>query len=131
MPSALLSDAPVTTILPVKDMERARRFYEGKLGFRPEGPKPDGRFDYRCASGAIIALFPKEGGTKADHTALSFEVRDIREGIRTLEQAGVVFEDYDLPGLKTVDHICVLGSEKAAWFKDTEGNYLCLHEELG
>lgn len=101
MLSALLSDSPVTTILPVKDMERARDFYERKLGFRPEGPKPDGKFVYRCASGAIIALFPKEGGTKADHTALSFEVRDIKEAIRTLEQAGVVFEDYDFPGLKT------------------------------
>ena len=43
---------------------------------------------------------------------------------------GVVFEDYDLPGLKTVGHVCVLGSEKAAWFKDTEGNYLCIHEDL-
>ncbi|MDB5946896.1 MAG: Glyoxalase-like domain protein [Ramlibacter sp.] len=126
----LLSDAPVTTILPVKDMQRARAFYEGKLGFRPEGPKPDGKFVYRCGSGAIIALFPKEGGTKADHTAVSFEVRDIAQGIKTLEQAGVVFEDYDFPGLKTVDHVCVLGSEKAAWFRDTEGNYLCLHEEL-
>jgi hypothetical protein len=42
----------------------------------------------------------------------------------------VVFEDYDLPDLKTVNHICVLGSEKAAWFKDTEGNFLCLHQDL-
>jgi len=92
MASALLSQAPVTTILPVKDMERARRFYEGKLGLRPEGPKADGKFVYRLGSGAILALFPKEGGTKADHTALSFQVRDIQEGIRTLESAGVVFE---------------------------------------
>jgi catechol 2,3-dioxygenase-like lactoylglutathione lyase family enzyme len=127
----MLSNASVTTILPVVDMNRARAFYEGKLGLRPEGPKADGKFVYRLGSGAILALFPKEGGTKADHTALSFQVRDIQEGIRTLEQAGVVFEDYDFPGLKTVDHVCVLGSEKAAWFKDTEGNYLCLHEELG
>jgi catechol 2,3-dioxygenase-like lactoylglutathione lyase family enzyme len=130
MLSNLLSEAAVTTILPVKDMQRARAFYEGKLGLRPEGPKADGKFVYRCGSGAILALFPKEGGTKADHTALSFEVRDIKEGIRTLEQAGVVFEDYDFPGLKTVDHVCVLGSEKAAWFRDPEGNYLCLHEEV-
>lgn len=130
MPSHLLSDAPVTTILPVKDMKRARDFYEGKLGLQPEGPKPDGKFVYRCGSGAIIALFPKEGGTKADHTALSFEVEDINRGIQELEKAGVVFEDYDLPGLKTVGHICVLGSEKAAWFRDTEGNYLCLHEDV-
>jgi catechol 2,3-dioxygenase-like lactoylglutathione lyase family enzyme len=125
----MLTNAPVTTILPVVDMQRARAFYEGKLGFTPDGPKPTGDVVYHVSPGAQIALHPKEGGTKADHTALSFEVRDIVADIRALEQAGVVFEDYDLPGLKTVDHVCVLGSEKAAWFRDTEGNYLCLHEE--
>ena len=126
----MLSQARVTTMLPVKDMQRARAFYEGKLGFRPDGgARVDGRFEYRC-DGGTVALIPREGGTKAEHTALSFEVRDIGERIRQLEQAGVVFEDYDLPGLKTVDHVCVLGSEKAAWFRDTEGNYLCLHEEV-
>jgi catechol 2,3-dioxygenase-like lactoylglutathione lyase family enzyme len=127
----MLSQAKVTTMLPVKDMDRARSFYEGKLGFRPDGgAKVDGRYQYQC-DGATIALIPREGGTKAEHTALSFEVRDIVQRIRTLESAGVVFEEYDLPGLKTVDHVCVLGSEKAAWFRDTEGNYLCLHEDLG
>jgi hypothetical protein len=50
--------------------------------------------------------------------------------VETLKSAGVVFEDYDFPELKTVNHICVLGSEKAAWFKDTEGNYLCIHEDM-
>ncbi len=126
----MLSNAVVTTILPVKDMKRARDFYEGKLGFKADGPKPDGKFVYHLGGGALLALYPKEGGTKADHTAVSFEVSDIAADIASLERAGVVFEDYDLPGLKTVNHICVLGSEKAAWFKDTEGNYLCLHEEV-
>ena len=50
--------------------------------------------------------------------------------IEALKRAGVVFEDYDYPGLKTVNHVCVLGAEKAAWFKDTEGNYLCIHQDL-
>ena len=125
----MLSNTSVTTILPVVDMKRARDFYEGKLGFKADTPKPDGDVVYRIGGGAQIALHTKEGGTKADHTALSFEVRDIETDIKDLERVGVVFEDYDMPGLKTVTHICVLGSEKAAWFKDTEGNYLCLHEE--
>ena len=126
----MLSSAPVTTMLPVIDMQRARDFYESRLGLRPVGMKPDGQFVYACAGGGSIALFPKEGGTKADHTALSFKVDDIGAALAALQQAGVVFEDYDLPGLKTVNHVCVLGSEKAAWFKDTEGNYLCIHEDL-
>lgn len=125
----MLNNAPVTTMLPVIDMDRARQFYEARLGLEPGGFKPDGKFVY-SAGGSTLALFPKPGGTKADHTAISFQVTDIAASIAELKKAGVVFEDYDFPGLKTVDHVCVLGSEKAAWFKDSEGNYLCLHEDL-
>jgi catechol 2,3-dioxygenase-like lactoylglutathione lyase family enzyme len=125
----MLSDAAVTTMLPVKDMARARAFYEGCLGLQPGGFRPDGKFVY-AIGGATIALFPKPEGTKADHTAVSFRVKDIAASIEELKRAGVVFEDYDFPGLKTVNHVCVLGAEKAAWFKDTEGNYLCIHEDL-
>lgn len=125
----MLSHAQVTTMLPVKDMMRAREFYELKLGLQPGGLKPDGKFVY-TVSGGVLALFPKPEGTKADHTAISFQVTNIIESVRELQRAGVVFEDYDLPGLKTVSHVCVLGSEKAAWFKDTEGNFLCIHEDL-
>jgi catechol 2,3-dioxygenase-like lactoylglutathione lyase family enzyme len=126
----MLTNAPVTTILPVMNMQRARDFYENKLGLAPVGTKPDGKFVYACGGGAVIALFPKDGGTKADHTAVSFQVKDIGASIKALKATGVVFENYDLPGLKTVNHVCVLGSEKAAWFKDTEGNYLCIHEDI-
>ena len=125
----MLNDASVTVMLPVVDMARARSFYEGRLKLRPEGLKPDGKFTY-VVGATTIALFPKPEGTKAEHTAVSFKVADIRASIAALQGSGVVFEDYDFPGLKTVDHVCVLGAEKAAWFKDTEGNYLCLHEDL-
>jgi len=119
----------MTCMLPVKDMARARRFYESQLQLKPVGLKPDGKFVYRCG-GAEIALFPKPEGTKAEHTALSFKVANIAAAIRDLESRGVKFADYDLPNLKTVEHVCVLGSEKAAWFQDPEGNILCLHEDL-
>jgi catechol 2,3-dioxygenase-like lactoylglutathione lyase family enzyme len=124
-----LAGTRVTCMLPVKDMARARRFYEGSLGLVPGGLKPDGKFVYSLG-GTEIALFPKPEGTRAEHTALSFRVRDIRGAIRALEARGVEFADYDLPGLKTVEHVCVLGSEKAAWFQDPEGNILCLHEDV-
>jgi predicted enzyme related to lactoylglutathione lyase len=119
----------VTCMLPVKDMQRARRFYEAGLGLETRGAKPDGKVVYRCG-GTEIALFPKPEGTKAQHTALSFQVTDIKSAIATLSARGVVFADYDFPGLKTVNHVCVLGSEKAAWFEDPEGNILCLHQDL-
>jgi predicted enzyme related to lactoylglutathione lyase len=126
----MLNDAPVTTMLPVKDLNRAREFYEKKLGLKPLGLRQDGKFQFAGGTGGVIALFPKEGGTKADHTAVSFQVKNIEQALKDLKARGVVFEDYDFPGLKTVNHVCVLGAEKAAWFKDTEGNYLCIHEDL-
>ena len=125
-----LTQAKLTTFLPVVDVNRARAFYEGKLGFgTPDAPKPDGTLVYHVQD-SMIALRPMEGGTKADYTALSFEVTDIEDGVRNLEKAGVRFEDYDLPDFKTQGHICTMGNEKCAWFKDTEGNFLCLHQEL-
>jgi catechol 2,3-dioxygenase-like lactoylglutathione lyase family enzyme len=125
----MLQGEQVTVMLPVKDMARARRFYEEGLGLTAGDLKPDGKFVYRCG-GTEIALFPKPDGTKAEHTAISFRVKDIAKEVRELEARGVQFADYDLPGLKTVEHVCVLGSEKAAWFQDPEGNILCLHEDI-
>jgi catechol 2,3-dioxygenase-like lactoylglutathione lyase family enzyme len=126
----MLTKAPVTTMLPVKDLNRAREFYEKKLGLKPIGARQDGKFLFAGGDGGTLALFPKPEGTKAEHTAVSFMVKDIGKEIKELKARGVAFEDYDFPGLKTENHVCVLGSEKAAWFKDTEGNYLCLHEDI-
>ena len=125
----MLSQSQVTCMLPVKDLSRARRFYEEGLGLEPDGLRPDGKFIYRCG-GTELALFPKPEGTQARHTAVSFRVPRIELAVAELTRRGVRFADYDLPGLKTVDHVCVLGAEKAAWFEDPEGNILCLHEDL-
>ena len=123
-----LSQTRVTTNLPVKDMSRARQFYEGKLGFsRPDTRPGDGSLVYHLES-TDLALMPREEGTKAEHTQVMFEVPDIEDGVQTLEKAGVQFEDYDQPDFKTVGHIFEAAGEKCAWFRDTEGNYLCLHE---
>ena len=50
--------------------------------------------------------------------------------ISDLESRGVTFEDYDMPGIKTVDHIAEMGEDKAAWFTDPDGNILCLHQHM-
>lgn len=126
---SVLADTLVTCMLPVKDLARAREFYEQRLKLKPLGAKPDGKFVYRVG-GTELALFPKPEGTRAEHTAISFRVADITAAIAELKSRRVVFDDYDLPGFKTVEHVCVLGSEKAAWFRDPEGNILCLHEDL-
>jgi predicted enzyme related to lactoylglutathione lyase len=125
----MLTKAPVMTMIPVTDLERARAFYEQKLGLSFKGTLPNGNVVFAC-EGSTVALYQRASPTKADHTALSFEVEDVAEEVEVLTRKGVVFEEYDFPGLKTVDGVCVLGSEKAAWFKDTEGNILCIHQNL-
>ncbi|HJW50869.1 MAG TPA: VOC family protein [Burkholderiaceae bacterium] len=126
----MLTNAPATTILPVRDVDRARDFYERRLGLKPLGLQQDGKFLFALGDGGTLALIPKADGTKAEHTAVSFRVDDVVQEIGVLKDRGVVFENYDLPGFRTEGHVCVLGSEKAAWFKDTEGNILCLHEDV-
>jgi len=123
----MLGSSRATTILPVVDAERAREFYSHVLGLHDLGPSGDGNYLFDL-NGGFLALLQKPEPTRADHTALSFEVSDARAAIDALTERGIVFEDYDFPGLKTVNKVCVLGSEKAAWFKDTEGNILCIHE---
>ena len=126
----MLTSSPVMTMLPVKDLERARQFYQERLGLAPAGARPDGKFLFRCNGGAMLALFPKPEGTKAEHTAVSFTVDDIVADVRELEARGVRFHDYELPGFKMPRHVAIIGADKAAWFNDTEGNILCVHEEM-
>jgi catechol 2,3-dioxygenase-like lactoylglutathione lyase family enzyme len=123
----MLTNAKATAMLPVVEMARARKFYEEALGLPAGRERPNGETRYQ-AGGTSFALYPRATPTRADHTALSFEVSDIAAEVQALRARGVRFEEYDLPGLKTVEGVCVLGAERAAWFRDPEGNILCIHQ---
>ncbi|MFD4641506.1 VOC family protein [Lentzea sp. NPDC058436] len=127
----MLTATRTTTMLPVEDPERAGRFYADALGLKPLGTAPDGTRIFALGQGDALGLRPAEKGAQSKQTALSFEVPDLEAEIRELESRGVLFQDYDLPDFKTTGHIAVMGDERAAWFTDTEGNILCLHELLG
>jgi predicted enzyme related to lactoylglutathione lyase len=125
----MLSHSAVTTMLPVMDMARARAFYEESLGSAARRAAARWKVclpGWRQCAGAVSKAWRHQGRAHCHQ----LPVPDIAASIRELKSRGVVFEDYDFPDFKTVNHVCVLGSEKAAWFKDTEGNYLCLHEEV-
>jgi predicted enzyme related to lactoylglutathione lyase len=124
----MLTRAHVTTILPAVDMERACRFYGDTLGLRLMGRGDGETATFSTSDGSDLELMHRQEPSKAEHTALTFAVSDLEREIEDLERRGVSFEDYDLPGLKTEHHIATLEGEKAAWFKDTEGNILCLHQ---
>jgi catechol 2,3-dioxygenase-like lactoylglutathione lyase family enzyme len=132
-----LKHSDVATRLPVQDLERARLFYAEKLGLEPLEERPGGLL-YRCGSGAF-ALFISSGASSGNHTQMAWEVTDLRATVEALRARGVIFEEYDLPGLKTVDGIAeVAGNypskggvgELAAWFRDSEGNLLGIGQPL-
>jgi catechol 2,3-dioxygenase-like lactoylglutathione lyase family enzyme len=132
-----LEHSHVATRLPVQDLERARMFYEEKLGLEPVEERPGGLL-YRCGRG-YFALFISSGASSGDFTQMAFEVTDLKATVEALRARGVIFEEYDLPGLKTLDCIAeVAGNypskggvgELAAWFKDSEGNLLGIGQPL-
>jgi len=127
----MISNAQLTPILPVVDVSRATGFYRDRLGLKDLGDEAGGNHLLQTGSGAMIALMPAEEGAQSPHTVLTFEVEDLTNEVKDLESRGVSFYDYDLPDLKTTDHVVVMGAEKAAWFADSEGNILCLHEVIG
>lgn len=127
---AMLTESTITTMLPVTDSERAGHFYADSLGLTRTGKGEDGT-QYFAAAGGAIGLRPMPAGSQSENTALSFEVGDLEAEISALESHGVRFQDFEMEGLKTVDHIAELGKERAAWFTDSEGNVLCLHQMLG
>src|SRR5918911_2747712 len=127
----MLQDGDVSTRLPVQDLERARAFYAEKLGLEPVEERPGG-LRYRCGAGTFV-LFASTGVASGDHTQMAWEVDDIEAVVHRLRSRGVVFEEVDVPGLRTVDGIAeVEGNypssggvgERAAWFRDSEGNLL-------
>jgi len=123
-----LTHRTVAMMMPVTDVDRARTFYSESLGLDYTGTNDEGSATYALDGGSTLVLLPRPDSRPSESTAMSFEVDDITTEIDELEQRGVVFDDYDLPDLTTVDHVCVMGAEKAAWFKDPDGNVLCLHQ---
>src|SRR5690349_18484008 len=97
----MLGNAHITTILPVVDLERARRFYGDTLGLKAGAPSAAGGVIFRSGDGTDLEILPRPTPTKAEHTALTFEVPDLSQEVKELEGRGVTFEDYDVPGLKT------------------------------
>ena len=113
--------------IPAKDLEGTRKFYEDVLGAKLQRETPGG-LTYEIGD-SIFDLYPTQFAGTAQHTLGAFMVSDLRSVMADLRSKGVVFEQYDMPGLKTdEDGIADLGGELGAWFKDPEGNILAIGE---
>jgi catechol 2,3-dioxygenase-like lactoylglutathione lyase family enzyme len=132
----MFANSDVATRLPAQDLTRARAFYRDQLGLEPVEERPGG-LRYRCGSGSF-AIFTSAGAAAGTHTQMGWEVEDLEATVAALRARGVVFEEYDLPGLKTVGGIARIEGnypskgigERAAWFKDSEGNLLGIGQPI-
>ncbi|KJS60268.1 VOC family protein [Streptomyces rubellomurinus] len=123
----MLGDAPVLAMIPAADLARAKAYYTDTLGLKLVEETPE---DVTFESGGIrFGMYETPSGGQAAHTLASFKVADLDGEMSALRARGITFEEYDFPGLKTENGVAV-GSDglRAAWFKDCEGNILCVAE---
>jgi predicted enzyme related to lactoylglutathione lyase len=124
----MLSECTVTATFPYRKLDSAPGFHADKLGLElSQGSVGDGYLVYRAGEGTSLMLFESDSPKKSDNTGATFEVEDLDQEMSRLRKKGVVFEEYDLPGIKTVNGVAE-GMGKIAWIKDPDGNVLALHE---
>jgi catechol-2,3-dioxygenase len=123
----MLEDVRMTAVLPVKDLAKARTFWEKMIGLIPNRVEEDDEGVMYLSNNTALFIYQTEA-TQGDATKVVFVVDDVVKEMNDLKAHGVVFADFDLPGLKTVDGVADRAGRKTAWFTDLEGNYIALTE---
>ncbi len=124
----MLQNAPMYSYIPAKDVVRARKFYEEKLGFEPK-LETAGGVVYEFGKGTACFLYPTPNAGTSQASQAFWEVEDIEREVAELKARGVKFEKYDMPEMDAND-ISTAGGARAAWFKDTEGNIMAIIQSL-
>ncbi|MEO5672639.1 MAG: VOC family protein [Ramlibacter sp.] len=125
----MLQKFPMYSYIPARDLARARKFYEGKLGLKPK-EDTNGGVVYEFAGGTACFLYPTPNAGTSQASQAFWDVDDVDKLIEQLKARGVEFEDYDMPGEKSPAGAITAGGAKAAWFKDSEGNIMALIQNL-
>jgi catechol 2,3-dioxygenase-like lactoylglutathione lyase family enzyme len=126
----MLSEFTPVPALAVRDLEKARTFYEDVLGFAPLGDVPDGVM-YRAGSSQILVYPSAYAGTNKA-TAVSFQVPGAAfdTEVAALRASGLVFQTFDLAGMSWEDGVASMGEMRAVWFADPDGNILNVETSL-
>lgn len=125
----MLQQSPIYAYIPAKDVARARRFYEGKLGFKAKQEFAGGVV-YEFGKGTACYMYPTPNAGTSRASQAFWQVEDVEREVAELKACGVQFEEYDLPGMKMENGIATAGGTKAAWFKDSEGNIMAIIQAL-
>jgi catechol 2,3-dioxygenase-like lactoylglutathione lyase family enzyme len=124
----VLNDSLVTANVPASDLDRARHFYADVLGLTPADENPGGLL-YTTQGGTTFFLYQTEYAGQAGHTIAQWHVGDVAGEVRELKAKGLEFEHYDMPGVTWDGDVASMeGMGHAAWFKDSEGNIMCLDD---
>ncbi len=122
----MLGDKDAIATIAVKKLAPARKFYEQILGLRPDGPQQEPSVaQYRSGKSKVLVYESQYAGTNKA-TVVNWIVDDVEKAAKALAAKGVMFEHYDIPGLKRNGDVHVAGDFKTAWFKDPDGNILSI-----
>ncbi|HUP83998.1 MAG TPA: VOC family protein [Candidatus Limnocylindria bacterium] len=123
----MLTDAMAVATIPVTDLEKSLPFYRDVLGLQLL-EQNEFALRFGSAPGSQISVF-KRPPVERGHTMAHFEVSDIEAEVAAIRSRGGIFEEYDLPFLKTANGIAPLGpTARGAWIKDPDGNVLGLRQ---
>ncbi len=123
----MLSERRLSAVLCSADLARSQAFYEQQVGLTLSPETIKNHLVFACGDGTTLLIYGRPSPNKADHTQVRFWTRDVEADVRDLEARGVIFEDYDYPTLRTVNHVATTpGVGRSAWFKDPDGNTVAL-----
>jgi predicted enzyme related to lactoylglutathione lyase len=126
----MLQTSPMYSYIPAKDVARARRFYEEKVGLRAK-EETNGGVVYEFGGGTAAFLYPTPNAGTSRASQAFWSVQDVDAEIQALKARGVEFERYDdMPGERSAQGAIIAGGAKAAWFRDSEGNIMALIQTL-
>jgi catechol 2,3-dioxygenase-like lactoylglutathione lyase family enzyme len=129
----MLSNAEIAAVVPVSDIDKAVEFYGGSLGLELQVRRSDlpenKEAEFRAGDGTLV-VYESVGAGQSRATVAGFRVEDLDSVAAGLRERGVVFEEYDLPDLKTENGIVTMGDIRAAWARDPDGNIIAFEQRL-
>jgi len=119
----------ISAVLVSTNLEKAQAFYQDKVGLKLSAETIKNHLVFECGNGTSLLIYGRPKGNSADHTQVRFWSKDIGKDVAELAARGVVFDDYDTPNFKTVDHVATTaGIGRSAWFKDPDGNTIAVFQ---
>lgn len=122
----MLTSATIVAQLATADLDAARAFYGGKLGFSSMLDSEQAVV-FQATDGSSVIVYSRPNHVAPGNTVASFLVDDIAAEAADLQARGVTLEQYDMPGATWSNGVVTQpDGHRSAWFKDPAGNILAL-----